>query len=91
MPLCRLDHLTITAPTLESGAEFVRRSLGVDPQPGGEHPRMGTHNLLRRLGDSLFLEVIAPDPAAAPCLVAHIATPHGRRRRPLPSPAPLDQ
>lgn len=64
MPRCRLDHLTITAPTLESGAEFVRQALGVAPQAGGAHPRMGTHNLLLRLGDALFLEVIAPDPKA---------------------------
>jgi hypothetical protein len=49
---------------LDRGAEFVREALGVTPQVGGEHPRMGTHNLLLRLGDSLFLEVIAPNPAA---------------------------
>lgn len=61
---CRIDHLTVTAPTLEVGAEFVRQSLGIAPQPGGEHPRMGTHNLLLRLGDSLFLEVISPNPEA---------------------------
>jgi len=59
---CFIDHITITAPTLEVGAEFVRQALGVTPQVGGEHPRMGTHNLLLRLGDSLFLEVISPNP-----------------------------
>lgn len=64
LPHCRIDHLTVTAPTLEVGAEFVRQALGVAPQAGGEHPRMGTHNLLLRLGDSLFLEVIAPNPKA---------------------------
>jgi len=62
MPSCFIDHLTITAPTLEAGAAFVRQALGVAPQAGGEHPRMGTHNLLLRLGDSLFLEVISPNP-----------------------------
>lgn len=62
MPRCCLDHLTVTAPTLAAGAEFVAQALGVTPQPGGEHPRMGTHNLLLRLGDSLFLEVIAANP-----------------------------
>jgi len=58
----QIDHLVITAPSLETGAEFVRQALGVSPQPGGEHPRMGTHNLLLRLGDPLYLEVIAPNP-----------------------------
>jgi hypothetical protein len=61
---CQLDHITITAPTLAQGAAFVRDTLGVELQAGGEHPRMGTHNLLLRLGDDLFLEVIAVNPAA---------------------------
>ena len=59
-----LDHITVTAFSLEEGAAFVRETLGVSPQVGGEHPRMGTHNLLLRLGDSMFLEVIAPNPTA---------------------------
>ncbi|WP_254926681.1 VOC family protein [Janthinobacterium sp. PC23-8] len=62
MQNCHIDHITVTAPTLEAGARFVRQALGVAPQPGGQHLRMGTHNLLLRLGSSLFLEVIAPDP-----------------------------
>lgn len=62
---CLIDHITVTASTLEVGAEFVRQALGVKPQVGGEHLRMGTHNLLLRLGDSLFLEVISPNPHAS--------------------------
>lgn len=61
----RIDHITVTAPSLAIGAEYVRRALGVTPQMGGEHPRMGTHNCLLRLGDALFLEVIAVNPRAA--------------------------
>lgn len=59
-----LDHITVTAASLEAGAAFVSEVLGVSPQPGGEHPRMATHNLLLRLGDAMFLEVISPNPAA---------------------------
>jgi hypothetical protein len=64
MTLCHIDHITITAPQLAVGVAFLRQSLGVSPQAGGEHARMGTHNFLLRLGDSLFLEVIAPNPDA---------------------------
>ncbi len=60
----QIDHIVITAPDLVAGAELVRRSLGVRPQPGGEHARMGTHNSLLRLGESLYLEVISPNPDA---------------------------
>lgn len=59
-----LDHITVTAFSLEAGADFVFGALGVSPQVGGEHPRMATHNLLLRLGDTMFLEVIAPNPFA---------------------------
>jgi hypothetical protein len=59
-----LDHIAIVAPTLEAGCAHVRAALGVEPQRGGEHERMGTHNRLLRLGESLYLEVIAPNPAA---------------------------
>jgi hypothetical protein len=64
LPRCQIDHFVITAPALAIGAEFVRRSLGVALQAGGEHARMGTHNLLLKLGDSTYLEVISPDPDA---------------------------
>ena len=61
---CEIDHLVVTAPSLQGGADYVKAVLGIAPGPGGAHPRMGTHNLLLRLGESAFLEVIAADPAA---------------------------
>lgn len=57
-----IDHITIAAHTLEQGVAYVADALGIEPPPGGAHPRMGTHNHLLRLGESLFLEVIAVDP-----------------------------
>ena len=59
-----LDHLTVVAHSLAAGSHFVREALGVEPGPGRPHPGMGTHNRLLRLGDTVYLEVIAPDPDA---------------------------
>ncbi len=61
---CAFDHLTLIANDLRAGSALVSSRLGVVPPPGGKHPRMGTHNLLLRLGDTAFLEVIAIDPEA---------------------------
>ncbi|HET7418785.1 MAG TPA: VOC family protein, partial [Candidatus Dormibacteraeota bacterium] len=61
---CELDHLVVTAPVLAVGVEWVESILGVTLQAGGEHQRMATHNALIRLGNSTYLEVIAPNPEA---------------------------
>ncbi|EJE53999.1 hypothetical protein PMI14_01102 [Acidovorax sp. CF316] len=61
-----LDHLTLIAPSLEDGAAHVHACLGIDLPAGREHPDMGTHNRLLRLGDDVYLEVIALNPAAPP-------------------------
>lgn len=66
MPRSQLDHIVITAPTLAAGVEYVRQTLGVMPQKGGEHPRMGTHNCFVKLGEGIYLEVIAINPDAPP-------------------------
>lgn len=58
-----LDHLAVSAASLEEGANWVEMALGVAPTGGGKHSNMGTHNRLLSLGD-LYLEVIAIDPAA---------------------------
>lgn len=65
-----LDHLAIFAPRLDLGVAWVRDALGVAPSPGGQHPHMGTHNMLLRLGDDMFLEIIARE-AGAPRPTTH--------------------
>lgn len=64
--MLQLDHLVVVAPNLKVGGEHVEQCLGVSMDPGGEHPQMGTHNLLLKLGDAVFLEVIAINPNAEP-------------------------
>lgn len=63
MASCCIDHLVVTAPTLETGAEYIKKNLGVEMEPGGRHPAMGTWNLLLSLGSSVYLEVISTTPA----------------------------
>ena len=59
----QIDHLAVSAATLEEGIAHVEAALGVPLGPGGRHDYMSTHNRLLGLGD-LYLEVIAIDPAA---------------------------
>ena len=63
-----VDHLVVTADSLEQGAAWCERVLGVTPVTGGRHALMGTHNLLLQLSSAAFprayLEIIAIDPDA---------------------------
>lgn len=61
-----IDHLVVTAPTLAAGIQYVEQSLGCKMQPGGRHPRLGTHNALLKIGVCSYLEVISIDPDAVP-------------------------
>jgi len=63
-PLLTLDHIAVAAASLAEGLAHVRAVLGVEMPAGGKHREMGTHNHVLRLGDELFLEVIAIDPDA---------------------------
>lgn len=57
----RLDHLVISARTLDEGTQYVADTLGVAPAGGGAHPLMRTHNRLLNLWGGVYLEVIAED------------------------------
>jgi len=58
-----LDHLTVIAPTLVEGVSHVRDCLGLDVPFGTRHGYMGTHNHRLQLGGSVYLEIVALDPA----------------------------
>jgi hypothetical protein len=61
----RLDHLVVSARTLDEGTQYVADTLGVAPSGGGSHPLMRTANRLLNLWDGVYLEVIAIDPQAS--------------------------
>ena len=60
-----LDHLVLATPELESTVDWVTRSLGVRPDPGGQHLGVRTRNYLLGLGPGRYLEIMGPDPAQA--------------------------
>jgi hypothetical protein len=64
--LLHLDHLVVSARTLDEGTQYIADLLGVAPAGGGAHPLMRTHNRLLNLWGGVYLEVIAIDPDPEP-------------------------
>lgn len=64
--MAQIDHLVVLCRSLPEGRAFIQAKLGVELQAGGKHVHQGTHNLLLRLGESCYLEVLAIDPEASP-------------------------
>ncbi len=63
MPTTQLDHLVIAAASLAQGAAWAKDTLGIEVPYGGEHPQMGTHNLVMTLSNGVYFEIIAINPA----------------------------
>jgi hypothetical protein len=61
--MLHLDHITVVAPSLQEGVAHVKARLGLDVPFGRRHGYMGTHNHLMRLGEAVYLEIVAVDPA----------------------------
>ncbi|MEZ7198130.1 VOC family protein [Pseudodesulfovibrio karagichevae] len=58
----RLDHIVIAATDMERGVAWTEKTLGVRVPRGGVHETMGTRNHVMRIGEEMFLEIIAINP-----------------------------
>ncbi len=58
----KLDHIVFGSSTLEEGTEFVENILQAKLSDIGFHKDMGTHNRVIRIGERVYLEIIAIDP-----------------------------
>ena len=60
----KLDHIVLGANTLQEGTDYVEKKLGLSLSEIGYHHHMGTHNRVIKIGENIYLEVLAIDPNA---------------------------
>lgn len=64
----QVDHLVVAAASLEDGIAWCRETFGFEPDSGGEHPLMSTHNRVFRIDSAAFprayFEIIAVNAGA---------------------------
>lgn len=58
----QLDHIVLAHPNLALAKEEFADLTGCMPADGGPHLGGGTHNALASLGESVYIELISPDP-----------------------------
>jgi Glyoxalase-like domain len=68
----QIDHLVIVANNLAQGMAWCEVTLGITPNPGGEHKLFGTHNRLFKIATPAnpmaYCEIIAINPGASPAI-----------------------
>jgi len=60
-----IDHFMYAGPDLDVLSQGFAALTGVEAEPGGQHPQIGTHNRLIGSKGPMYLELIAPDPTSA--------------------------
>jgi len=63
-PSLQIDQVVLGISDLDAGIREFEELTGVRPVRGGDHPELGTHNALVKIGNRIYLEILAPRPGA---------------------------